>query len=467
MNTYVEYNPKLACMMLDDMSGILSDTPDLNDLSRNASDAEDYIKITEKQMEDELDKRYLEVMNAFLDYVQECGREEREHEEAELNCQSDEMETPKSSSSDNSSVWTGGKSPKKMQKDRVHPYKKKETKKAAMDKLKKSIFLPEIPVKEPPKLIAPKIVPDGPMREPPKLIASKIVPDAPMRDSPAQLITTRKPEDTEVVEIETVEIPEPGEIVDSSEGKFSMDEILHNVFNDANVTYPCPIHNTPMEALRSKDPTSLNVYLRCAEPTCPVFTNLADYSVYYYECKKQGHKWYTLDRINTMQCECGAALSLCLSRSEHNFHKMYLRFYQAILSDSISSYRRFYSCETALLKLIEDWRAMLDKGELVAVVSMDLSKAFDVIQHNLLLAKLKAYGVGERSLALFKDYFSGRQQRVKIGDTFSSWKDVKRGVPQGNERDEEELVEAHNRTVFWLAQLSGPKCKSVSVKIDP
>ena len=107
-------------------------------------------------------------------------------------------------------------------------------------------------------------------------------------------------------------------------------------------------------------------------------------------------------------------------------------FYQAILSDFISSYRRFYSCETALLKLTEDWRAMLDKGELVAVVSMDLSKAFDVIQHNLLLAKLKAYGVGERSFALFKDYLSGRQQRVKIGDTFSKWKGVKRGVPQGS-----------------------------------
>ena len=60
-------------------------------------------------------------------------------------------------------------------------------------------------------------------------------------------------------------------------------------------------------------------------------------------------------------------------------------FYQAILSDSISSYRRFYSRETALLKLIEDCRAMLDKGEIVAVVSLDLSKAFDVIQHNLLL----------------------------------------------------------------------------------
>ena len=107
-------------------------------------------------------------------------------------------------------------------------------------------------------------------------------------------------------------------------------------------------------------------------------------------------------------------------------------FYQSILSDFISSYRKFHSCETALLKLTKDWRAMLDKGELVTVVSMDLSKAFDVIDHDLLLAKLKAHGVGERCFVLFKGYLSGRQQRVKIGDTFSSWKGVIRGVPQGS-----------------------------------
>ena len=64
-------------------------------------------------------------------------------------------------------------------------------------------------------------------------------------------------------------------------------------------------------------------------------------------------------------------------------------FYSAILSDFISSYRKFYSCETTLLRLTEDWRRMRDRGELVAIVSMDLSKAFDVIQHDLLLTKLK------------------------------------------------------------------------------
>ena len=75
---------------------------------------------------------------------------------------------------------------------------------------------------------------------------------------------------------------------------------------------------------------------------------------------------------------------------------------------------------------------MRDRGELVAVVSMDLSKAFDVIQHDLLTAKLKAYGIGEGSCVLLKDYLSGRQQRVKIGDTFPNWADTRRGVPQGS-----------------------------------
>ena len=75
-------------------------------------------------------------------------------------------------------------------------------------------------------------------------------------------------------------------------------------------------------------------------------------------------------------------------------------FYSAILSDFISSHR----------KLTEDWRRMCDREELVVIVCMDLSKAFDVIQHDLLLAKLKAYGVGEGSCALLKNYLSGRQQ---------------------------------------------------------
>ena len=75
---------------------------------------------------------------------------------------------------------------------------------------------------------------------------------------------------------------------------------------------------------------------------------------------------------------------------------------------------------------------MQENGELVAVVAMDLSKAFDIIQHDLLLGKLNAYGVEEKSCSLLRDYLFGRQQRVKIGDTVSAWSDIKRGVPHGS-----------------------------------
>ena len=66
---------------------------------------------------------------------------------------------------------------------------------------------------------------------------------------------------------------------------------------------------------------------------------------------------------------------------------------------------------------------------------MGLSKAFDVTQHSLLLAKLKSYGLDEDSCALSRDYRSNRQQRVQIVETFSSWntsRGVKRRVPQGS-----------------------------------
>ena len=76
---------------------------------------------------------------------------------------------------------------------------------------------------------------------------------------------------------------------------------------------------------------------------------------------------------------------------------------------------------------------MRGRGKLVAVVSMDLSKAaFGVIQYPLPLSKLRAYGMNDKICALLRNYLSGRTQRVKVGDTFSTWKIVKRGVPQGS-----------------------------------
>lgn len=89
-----------------------------------------------------------------------------------------------------------------------------------------------------------------------------------------------------------------------------------------------------------------------------------------------------------------------------------------ILSDFISTYRKNYSCENTLLRLIGDLRASLDNKEVVAVILLDLSKAFDCVPHCLLLAKLKAYGVAKPGFALMRNYLTGRSQRVKMAPMF-------------------------------------------------
>ena len=98
-----------------------------------------------------------------------------------------------------------------------------------------------------------------------------------------------------------------------------------------------------------------------------------------------------------------------------------LSHFRDLLSDFLSAYRKNYSCETTLLRLVEDWKESLDRGELVAMVAMDLSKAFDSLLHGLLIAKLTTYDLDDHAALLLRDYLTGRRQRVKIGDTMSSW----------------------------------------------
>ena len=63
---------------------------------------------------------------------------------------------------------------------------------------------------------------------------------------------------------------------------------------------------------------------------------------------------------------------------------------------------------------------------------MDLSKAFDTINHDLLLAKLHAYGVSANALKLMMSYLQNRHQRTKINDSYSNWEELLTGVPQGS-----------------------------------
>ncbi|PFX20768.1 RNA-directed DNA polymerase from mobile element jockey [Stylophora pistillata] len=117
---------------------------------------------------------------------------------------------------------------------------------------------------------------------------------------------------------------------------------------------------------------------------------------------------------------------------EKCLNRKLVEHFAAILSLFLSAYRRGYSCEPVLLHLIESWRQDLDKGKTVGSVLLDLSKAFDLIPHNLLMDKLRAYSVSAQSLNLIEDYFSGRRQRVKVANAKSDIVKIHRGVPQGS-----------------------------------
>ena len=82
--------------------------------------------------------------------------------------------------------------------------------------------------------------------------------------------------------------------------------------------------------------------------------------------------------------------------------------------------------------MLEQWKRALDRGEYVSALFLDLSKAFDTINHDLLIAKLKAYGFSKEALKLIKSYLKNRKQKAQIKNKFSSETDVVAGVPRGS-----------------------------------
>ena len=117
---------------------------------------------------------------------------------------------------------------------------------------------------------------------------------------------------------------------------------------------------------------------------------------------------------------------------ERIIHEQLKTFLQEVLDHRISAYRAGYSCQYALLRLIEDWKLALEQKKHVGSVLMDLSKAFDCLAHPLIIAKLRAYGLSIDGCAFLWSYLNDRKQRVKLAGTFSDTRRIIKGVPQGS-----------------------------------
>lgn len=107
-------------------------------------------------------------------------------------------------------------------------------------------------------------------------------------------------------------------------------------------------------------------------------------------------------------------------------------YFDGILHSQLCGYRSKHNTQHALLRMIGRWGQCLDRSGKVGAILMDLSKAFDCIDHGLLLAKLSAYGLDRKSLCLVRCYLSDRFQKTKVGSYFSTWLKIIKGVPQGS-----------------------------------
>jgi hypothetical protein len=86
----------------------------------------------------------------------------------------------------------------------------------------------------------------------------------------------------------------------------------------------------------------------------------------------------------------------------------------------------------ALVDMLHHWNSATDQGQSVRIVFIDFAKAFDHVDHSILVAKLLAFGLPDTIIRWMCDFLRGRRQRVKIGDFYSEWLEMVAGMPQGS-----------------------------------
>ena len=123
-----------------------------------------------------------------------------------------------------------------------------------------------------------------------------------------------------------------------------------------------------------------------------------------------------------------------------NLSKIYERYiydqlqeyFDNFLSDNQCGFRKGFNTQHAILYMIEKMKKARDNKQVSSAILTDLSKAFDCVHHDLLIAKLNAYKVERKSLNFINEYLSDRWQKTKVGSSYSDALKVEYGVPQGS-----------------------------------
>ena len=137
------------------------------------------------------------------------------------------------------------------------------------------------------------------------------------------------------------------------------------------------------------------------------------------------------------KCENYRPISLLSNISKLFERAMHTRLYDFIegsnkFYDKQFGFRKKYSTNHALLSIVEGIKEKLDNKTFVCGVFIDLEKAFDTVNHNILLQKMEHYGIRGVANHWFASYLSSREQKVKLDDTYSDYLHINCGVPQGS-----------------------------------
>ena len=124
-------------------------------------------------------------------------------------------------------------------------------------------------------------------------------------------------------------------------------------------------------------------------------------------------------------------LSKVLEKHVHESLSDYLHQHK-LLHKTQFGFRAQHSCETALVNMIDLWLNAIDNGQMIGVVLVDFKKAFDLVDHQILINKLEMYGIKDQALSWFKTYLTNRKQQVTINNSKSDFKHISCGVPQGS-----------------------------------
>ena len=127
-------------------------------------------------------------------------------------------------------------------------------------------------------------------------------------------------------------------------------------------------------------------------------------------------------------------LSVLSKPLEKHVHKHLMQYLERnnLIYDFQSGFRRNHSCQTALIRMCDTWLSAINRNNIVGAVFLDFRKAFDCVDHNILISKLTSYLKNKLTISFFKSFLSNRTQRVFTNGMYSAPKEIKYGVPQGS-----------------------------------